>query len=220
MENSYGEGGWKRTFLSSRISMNTDKALWKHMTCSNGHPTTLTYHWAIMKNHIQNASKGNFLLIYFLYISFLVVKRYMFLLSVELVKKITSGFRERAVLCHSFWKELWAKIRVSQAASENKRSYKGVHSIWRFISVLNWVSSSNSNTTGNREAVYTAGHRGWLQEIKRKIFSKGDSKGTMCQRSEEKVQEKSAQERINSVNSKTAHDKLKLCKGNHLWEKE
>ena len=59
-----------------------------------------------MKNHIQNASKGNFLLIDFLYISFLVVKRYMFLLSVELVKKITSGFRERAVLCHSFWKEL------------------------------------------------------------------------------------------------------------------
>ena len=38
----------------------------------------------------------------------------------------------------------------------------------------------------------------------------------MCQRSEEKVQEKRAQERINSVNSKTVHDKLKLCKGNHL----
>lgn len=144
MENSYGEGGWKRTFLSSSISMNTDKALWKYMTCLKGYPTTLTYHWAIMKNHIQDASNRKFSLIYFLHISLLVVKRYMFLLSVELVKKRTSGFRERAVLCHIFWKELWGKIRVSQAASENKRSYKGVHSVWRFISVLNWVSSSNS----------------------------------------------------------------------------
>ena len=220
MENSYGEGGWKRTFLSSSISMNTDKAVGKHMTFLKGYPTTLTCCWAIMKNHIQDASKDKILLIYFLYIFFLVVKRYMFLLSVELVKKRASGFRERAVLCHRFWKELWGESRVSQAASANKRSYKGVHSVWRFISVLNWVSGSNSNTTGNREAVYTAGHRGWLQEVKRKIFSKGDAKETMCQRTEEKVQDKRAQERINLVNSKTEHDKLKLCKGKHSWEKE
>ena len=81
-------------------------------------------------------------------------------------------------------------------------------------------AAATVNTTGNREAVYTAGHSGWLQEVKRKIFSKGDSKETMCKRSEEKVQEKRAQERINLVYSKTAHDKLKLCKGNDLWEKE
>ena len=89
MENSYGEGGWKRTFLSSSISMNTDKALWKYMTCLKGYPTTLTYHRAIMKNHIQDASNRKFSLIYFLHISLLVVKRYMFLLFLRPLHGLT-----------------------------------------------------------------------------------------------------------------------------------